>query len=179
MEYSPYSTSSIHPAPAGRPGGVCTQGRRGVTLVEVMVALVVLGILVLGGASFMINSRTSILLQGRKRIATELANARLEQIRAIPVVDDLNPQNSITNPVLHDLAWHFIKGPEPLTVGDAVPESITLNGFTYLLQSRVRYLNKYMMQVEAKCGYGFGNQIVDNFSVSNVTRYLPDIQYYQ
>ncbi len=158
--------------------------RRGMTLVEVMIAMVILAFLVLGGSSFMTNSRKSILLQGRKRIATEIANARMEEIRAMPVV--AAPGHfSITNyvrwsasapPVIYVTktagAWAFSTNTVTLEVVD-------LNGFQYKLRTRVRYVSRFMMELETKCDFGPGAQIADNFAVSNVTRYIPDVQHYQ
>ncbi len=54
--------------------------RRGATLVEVMLASMVLAVLALGGGAFVYRSRAEIALQKSRRVAVELANARLEEL---------------------------------------------------------------------------------------------------
>ena len=54
--------------------------RSGATLVEVMLASVVLAVLALAGGAFIYRSRGEIGLQKSRRVAVELANARLEEL---------------------------------------------------------------------------------------------------
>ena len=56
------------------------EGRCGATLVEVMIAVVLLGVLALVGGTFVYRSRADIGLQKNRRVAVELANARLEAL---------------------------------------------------------------------------------------------------
>jgi prepilin-type N-terminal cleavage/methylation domain-containing protein len=60
-----------------QPGGVV---RAAFSLVEVMLAMLVLAILVIGGAAFIYRSRTSMVLQQYKRAAIVSANERMEQV---------------------------------------------------------------------------------------------------
>ena len=55
-------------------------GRCGATLVEVMLASVLLGVIALAGGTFVYRSRADIALQKNRRVAVELANARLEAV---------------------------------------------------------------------------------------------------
>ena len=54
--------------------------RRGATLIEVMLASVILAILALAGSAFVYRSRADIALQKNRRVAIELANSRLEKL---------------------------------------------------------------------------------------------------
>ena len=56
------------------------QQRRGSTLIEVMLASVILAILALAGGAFIHRSRADIALQKNRRVAVELANERLEEV---------------------------------------------------------------------------------------------------
>jgi len=64
--------------------------RRGVSLVEVMVSIVILAVVVLGAAAFFSTSRKTIERAAEQRTATQIASDRLEQARATgyATVDD-------------------------------------------------------------------------------------------
>ncbi len=72
--------------------------RTGATLIEVMLASVILAILALAGAAFIYRSRADIALQKNRRVAVELANARLEEVMYDwTYADTLNMVGSPTN----------------------------------------------------------------------------------
>jgi prepilin-type N-terminal cleavage/methylation domain-containing protein len=54
------------------------RARGGMTLVEILVSVLVLGVLAIGGAALIQRSRTDLLIQKYKRAAIEAANARME-----------------------------------------------------------------------------------------------------
>jgi len=58
-------------------------GQRGVTLVEIMVATLILGIVALGMAQFFANGRIGFDREERKRVATLLAQEALERTVAL------------------------------------------------------------------------------------------------
>ncbi|MDZ8119285.1 type IV pilus modification PilV family protein [Pontiella agarivorans] len=58
--------------------------RRGFSLIEIMVAVLILGVLAIGGAALMQRTGITVTEQKHKRIALETANRRLEQLRAQP-----------------------------------------------------------------------------------------------
>ena len=58
------------------------QSRAGQSLVEVMVAIVVLATVAVGMGAFLSMNRSALSLQRNRRVALELANARLEELRA-------------------------------------------------------------------------------------------------
>lgn len=61
------------------------------TLVEVLVAMVVLMVMALGSAAYMYHSRAGIIVQGIKRLALEAGTTRLEEIRT-SAYDDVRPE---------------------------------------------------------------------------------------
>jgi prepilin-type N-terminal cleavage/methylation domain-containing protein len=54
--------------------------RAGATLIEVMLASVILAVIALAGGAFIVRSRADIALQKNRRVAVELVNARLEEL---------------------------------------------------------------------------------------------------
>lgn len=56
--------------------------RAGFSLLEVMVALLVLGVLAIGGASMIMRTGETVARQRLKRVAIEAANRRIEEVRA-------------------------------------------------------------------------------------------------
>lgn len=57
------------------------RGKSGMTLVEVLIASVILLVIATGAGSYMYGSRRDAGLQRLKRVAVEVANARLELVR--------------------------------------------------------------------------------------------------
>ena len=64
--------------------------RGGGTLVEVMIAAVVLMVIALAGGAFLYHGRANVAIQKNKRVALEVANSRLEDLRA-SAYDDIKP----------------------------------------------------------------------------------------
>lgn len=54
----------------------------GTSLVEIMIAMLVFVIMVIGTSSYVVHGRSSVLLQGRRRVALEVVNSRLEALAA-------------------------------------------------------------------------------------------------
>jgi len=59
-----------------------SSNKRGDTLVEVMMAILIISIVAVGGAAFLYYSSAEIAIDSNRRIALEIANARLEDLRA-------------------------------------------------------------------------------------------------
>ena len=65
--------------------GSCHHAKRsGSSLVEVMVALLILTIMALGTAAFMYHGRSSVYAQRDRLAVFELVNGRLEELRSLP-----------------------------------------------------------------------------------------------
>lgn len=56
-------------------------GKSGSSLVEVMVACVILAIIAVAGAEYLYHGQATLVVQTNRRIALEVANSRLEDIR--------------------------------------------------------------------------------------------------
>jgi Tfp pilus assembly protein PilV len=72
----------------------------GSTLVEVMVALLILAVMALGTAAFMYHGRSSVYAQRDRLAVFELANGRLEELRAEPYTTFTD-----TLPETYDVYW--------------------------------------------------------------------------
>lgn len=57
------------------------EGRRGSTLVETMLAIIILSVLVIGGAAFLTHGSSRMAIYRNRMAALELANSRLEAWR--------------------------------------------------------------------------------------------------
>ena len=64
-----------------------TKNKSGFSLVEIMVAALLLAVLAIGGAAVMYQTGGNIQIQGNKRIALELANEVLERYQSIEYSD--------------------------------------------------------------------------------------------
>lgn len=62
--------------------GTIQTPKKGMSLIESMVAILILAIVVIGGSSFFVYGRSWISLQGRYRAAIQLAAQKLEQLKA-------------------------------------------------------------------------------------------------
>ena len=79
--------------------------RDGATLIEVMLASIILAILALAGGAFVYRSRADIALQKNRRVAVELVNARLEAL-------------------MYDWTYADVAA----VVGTSLDETLTING---------------------------------------------------
>ncbi len=59
-------------------------GKTGSTLIEVMLSCVILAIIAVAGAEYIYRGQSTLVVQKNRRIALEVANSRLEEIRATP-----------------------------------------------------------------------------------------------
>ena len=64
--------------------------RGGSTLVETMLACLILAIVALGGAEYLFRGRSALIIQKNRRLALEAANSRMEEWRATPYGDVTN-----------------------------------------------------------------------------------------
>jgi len=60
------------------------RGARGVTLIEVIIAMLILTVVLLGMATFAVNFTRSVTLSDSRTIAVELASQRLSEVRSAP-----------------------------------------------------------------------------------------------
>lgn len=60
------------------------KSNRGVTLIELMIAVMILSVVVLGGGMFFYHGRVNIIREGHRRAAIFAAGQRLEELKAAP-----------------------------------------------------------------------------------------------
>lgn len=110
--------------------------RSGTTLIEVMLAIVILLIMALAGASFIFYSSGQIGIEKNKRVAMELANARLEEMRFASYVS-IAPG--------HDYYVHKIKksgsGGWDIDYTGA-DENVTINNMSLPIVTTVQYVDE-------------------------------------
>ena len=107
--------------------------KAGFSLVEIMISILILAILALGGSAMMHRAGSGILVQGKKKVALELADLRLEVARAqfyYDIAEDYGAGNEI---YLSDTDGDGI-----MEISDSkVLETITLAGIDYTLFTEV------------------------------------------
>jgi len=114
----------------------------GFSLVEVVVSVLVLVVLALGGAAMMYHTGANIKIQGNRRVALELANKRMEIVRAqfyYAIAPDaygagnmeyLKPKPS-SKPSGEDDPYLLIHQKQSFT------ETTTLQGINYLMRTEI------------------------------------------
>jgi type II secretory pathway pseudopilin PulG len=110
------------------------RGQCGSTLVEVMVACLILMIVAVAGAAYLYQSQSALAYQSQKRTALEAGNARLENIRATSYT---NLQSLL--PTDHNL--HYLKqtGTTWLVSNSDPGETANVNGALLPLTTTVQY----------------------------------------
>jgi prepilin-type N-terminal cleavage/methylation domain-containing protein len=107
----------------------------GFTLVEVMIAIVILMVMALGSAAFLYHSQVGISTQGNKRVALEAASSRLEEIRA-------SDYNDIEPPEKNYDVYYLSGQVGDWTLTDNDPgETRNINGKTLPIVTKVRYMD--------------------------------------
>lgn len=107
----------------------------GTTLVEVALAMLLLSIIAVGGGAFLYYSSGSIGLEQDKSAALEMANRRLEELRASAYAD-ISPMPA------EDWAPHNIKRSSGNWVIDGVDdETVTINSTAAPITATVQYVD--------------------------------------
>lgn len=73
------------------------RGERGISLLEVLIATVLLSILATQVAAFMARGRVAILEEGRKRTAIHLAQTELEKFESLPTALMTSSSRTVTS----------------------------------------------------------------------------------
>jgi type II secretory pathway pseudopilin PulG len=112
-----------------------TPNNRGATIVESMLAIALLLIVVIGGAAFIYHNAGAIAIEKNKRIALEVANRRLEEMRAS------NYEDIIPMPA-DDWNVHNIKLVSGSWVLDSADdENVVINGINFPITTIVQYVD--------------------------------------
>jgi type II secretory pathway pseudopilin PulG len=123
------ASSASTAATETRPGS-----RGGATLIEALVAILILAILAVAGAALFASAHASLSWQAQRRTAAELANARLESVRASPY-DAVKPLAGAATTYLSGMpgAWTRTAG--------APAETVAVGGRGYGITTRVDFLD--------------------------------------
>lgn len=107
----------------------------GFTLVEVMMAMVILVLLAVGSGSFLLYSRVQVELQKDKRAALEVASGRLEELRAAAY--------NVTKPATSNYVIRYLKAAtNTFTQFAADPgETVNINGGTMPIVTTVQFVD--------------------------------------
>jgi prepilin-type N-terminal cleavage/methylation domain-containing protein len=109
--------------------------KSGFTLVEVLVASLIIVILVIGGAAALYHTGSNVISQGNKRIALEIASQRLELAKA-NTYTDIAPNEYDTDNKYYLKPSKWV--PDILVVSaTSAAESITVGDITYKLRTKV------------------------------------------
>ena len=110
--------------------------RRAVTLIELMLTMSVLLVMVVAGGAFIFYSLSRIAFERNKRVATEIANSRLEQLRA-------SGYTEISPSPADDWDSHYIKRVGGNWVFDGSnDETVNINGLILPITTTVQYVDK-------------------------------------
>lgn len=149
--------------------------RKGISLVEVMIALLVLSIMVIGAAAFMYQSSSTILEQGRRRQALDLADSRLEEIRAVPVTE---LTNRVTQVLAGKVGWIGKNSGGVLTGSVArIQDQVVLSGHTYTIETTADCRQPYLCLTTTVI-YAVFPANADRERVTASTLYLPELFYF-
>ena len=109
--------------------------RRGSTLVEAMVASLLLAVLAVGGAAFITHARTDV-LEGRSgRVALNEADRRLEELRTTPF-------GAVKPPVEDYNTYYVLATNETWLVSATDPgETVTVNSLDLPITTTVQYVD--------------------------------------
>ena len=110
-------------------------GQSGASLVEVAVAMLILAVLAVGLGAFLTEDQATLSLQRNRRVALELANTRLEELRAtsFSALVAMLPATNYN-------AFYFARATDTTWTNSATPiyENTNLNGNAAVMLTQVR-----------------------------------------
>jgi type II secretory pathway pseudopilin PulG len=138
------------------------------SLVEVLVAILVLTVLAIAGATYVYHSSASIAVQRNRKVATAVANTRIEELLAATYDQIKPPETASTREV------HYITktGDTTWSVSDTPPdpsETVTINNLTMPIMTTVEYIDaddaeygtsRDYLQITVTVGYRIGTDDV-------------------
>lgn len=107
----------------------------GMTLVEVMVAILILSVLAVAGAASLQMARGMAAIQKGRRSAVEYANSRLEELRAAPYSEICPPSKNYNTYYLNRTSGVWV-----VSAGNPV-ETVVINGRNRSMNTTVQYLD--------------------------------------
>ena len=120
-------------------------GGRGASLVEAVFAMVILLILAIGGMSFVIHGTNGLNIYSNKMIALEIANNRLEELRAFNYSKlTANAPNDYSTRYIkkQGSSWYADGSGNLLLYGSDQGETVNINGINEPVSTTVQYQDK-------------------------------------
>jgi prepilin-type N-terminal cleavage/methylation domain-containing protein len=109
--------------------------RRGVTLIEIMISVVILSVVLLGMARYMVGFSKTVRLSEARTIAVALASSRISEIRASPNYSGLETTYATTEATITGFTGYsrsttitHTGGPRPTYTDDYKTVTVTVNG---------------------------------------------------
>jgi len=103
--------------------------KRGASLLEVLLALVIVLIVAIGGGAFVYYSTGAVGVERNKRAALEVANARLEEMKARDYEDIIPRETEDPYLPIYDYEEHIIE------------ETVSINGVDRPMDTTVQYVD--------------------------------------
>jgi prepilin-type N-terminal cleavage/methylation domain-containing protein len=109
--------------------------RRGVTLIEIMISVVILSVVLLGMARYMVNFSRSVRASEARTMAVALASSRISEIRASPNYSGLETNYATTEATITGFPGYtrsttitHTGGPRPTYTNDYKTVTVVVNG---------------------------------------------------
>ena len=120
--------------------------KKGTTLIEVILATLIMLIVVVGGAAFLYHGSSRIKMEANKRVAIEAANSQLEEMR-VSDYDDIT-----SNLTSDDDVYYF-------------EEPININGVDQIISTEVQYADPGSDYVIVRVSVGYWPNISDRVTL--------------
>jgi Tfp pilus assembly protein PilV len=121
------------------------RSRSGATLIEILVACLILAVVAVGTAACLYLSQGATAVQRNRRTALELANSRLEELRTAPYTA-IDPTANNTNLYYIDRltgSWHVLSSDQG--------ETVNVNGRSQPITTTVRFVDADGAGVPYEC----------------------------
>ena len=109
--------------------------RRGVTLIEIMISVVILSVVLLGMGRYMVNFSRTVRASEARTMAVALASARISEIRASPNYSGLETNYATTESTIPGFTGYtrsttitHVGGPRPTYTNDYKTVTVVVNG---------------------------------------------------
>ncbi|MEI6971111.1 MAG: prepilin-type N-terminal cleavage/methylation domain-containing protein [bacterium] len=111
-------------------------GRDGATLVEVLIAVVILAVMAVGSAAYLHLSRSNLAVQRNKRTALEAGNARMEEMRT-------TSYTAMTGLLPLDYSLRYLRRTAGTWVASTTDpgETVNINGSILPITTTVRFVD--------------------------------------
>lgn len=141
------------------------------TLVEVLIAMLIIAIVAIGGFAFFFQGSFRVGLERNRRAALEIANGRLELMRSIPFSNIEPPIGS------YDIHFLIYNGGESFSLSSTDPgETVTINGLVLPITTTISWIDDPLinpslydyLHVTVTVGYRLGQPAAERVSLETL-----------